>query len=84
MTVDSRTFCAAIVLWGMCSVSGGDEIPAPKNTQEITTPLLTPQEALARMKVPEDFRVELFAHEPDVQQPISITTVEPKITIFST
>ena len=76
MTVDSRTFCAAIVLWGMCSVSGGDEIPAPKNTQEITTPLLTPQEALARMKVPEDFRVELFAHEPDVQQPISITTDE--------
>jgi putative membrane-bound dehydrogenase-like protein len=53
-----------------------DEIPTPKNTQEITTPLLSPQEALARMKVPEGFRVELFAHEPDVQQPISITTDE--------
>jgi putative membrane-bound dehydrogenase-like protein len=60
----------------MCSVSLGDDIPAPKNTQEITTPLLSPQEALAQMKVPEGFRVELFAHEPDVQQPISITTDE--------
>jgi putative membrane-bound dehydrogenase-like protein len=56
--------------------TAADEIPAPKNTQAITTPLLSPQEALARMKVPEGFRVELFAHEPDVQQPISITTDE--------
>ncbi len=53
-----------------------DEIPAPKNTQEITTPFLSPQEALKQMKVPEGFRVELFAHEPEVQQPISITTDE--------
>lgn len=78
MTVIRRAvWCsAAVVVLGMCSVGRGDEIPAPKNTQEITTPLLTPQEALALMKVPEGFRVELFAHEPDVQQPISITTDE--------
>ncbi len=76
MTVIRGVACAAIVFLGMCSVGRGDEIPAPKNTQEITTPLLTPQEALAQMKVPEGFRVELFAHEPDVQQPISITTDE--------
>ena len=69
-----RCACAAVVVLGMCAAGRGDEIPAPKNTQEITTPLLTPQEALAQMKVPEGFRVELFAHEPDVQQPISITT----------
>ena len=67
---------AAVTVIGMCMVCRGDDIPAPKNTQEITTPLLTPQEALAQMKVPEGFRVELFAHEPDVQQPISITTDE--------
>ena len=67
---------AAVTVIGMCLVCRGDDIPAPKNTQEITTPLLTPQEALAQMKVPEGFRVELFAHEPDVQQPISITTDE--------
>ncbi len=78
MTVIRRAVwgLAAVVLLGMCSVGRGDEIPAPKNTQEITTPLLTPQEALKLMKVPEGFRVELFAHEPDVQQPISITTDE--------
>ena len=67
---------AAVAVCGMCLVCRGDDIPAPKNTQEITTPLLTPQAALAQMKVPEEFRVELFAHEPDVQQPISITTDE--------
>ncbi len=71
-----RCGCVAVVVLGMCVAGRGDEIPAPKNTQEITTPLLTPQEALAQMKVPEGFRVELFAHEPDVQQPISITTDE--------
>ncbi len=76
MTVIRGVACAAVVVLGMCSVGRGDEIPAPKNTQEITTPLLTPQEALAQMKVPKGFRVELFAHEPDVQQPISITTDE--------
>ena len=76
MTVIRGAVCAAVVVLGMSSSGRGDEIPAPKNTQEITTPLLTPQEALAQMKVPEGFRVELFAHEPDVQQPISITTDE--------
>lgn len=76
MTVIRGAVRAAVVVLGICTVGHSDELPAPKNTQEITTPLLTPQEALAQMKVPEGFRVELFAHEPDVQQPISITTDE--------
>lgn len=76
MTVIRRAVFAAVVSLGLSSAGDGDEVPAPKNTQEITTPLLTPQEALAQMKVPVGFRVELFAHEPDVQQPISITTDE--------
>jgi putative membrane-bound dehydrogenase-like protein len=71
-----RSVSVVVVLLWMAAFGRGDETPAPKNTQEITTPLLTPQEALAQMKVPEGFRVELFAHEPDVQQPISITTDE--------
>ncbi len=76
MSVIRGVACAAVVVLGVYAIGQSDEIPAPKNTQEITTPLLTPQEALAQMKVPEGFRVELFAHEPDVQQPISITTDE--------
>jgi putative membrane-bound dehydrogenase-like protein len=35
-------------------------------------PLLSPEEALATIRVPEGFRAELFAAEPDVQQPIAI------------
>ena len=46
------------------------------NTQEETIPFTSPQDALKMMKVPEGFRVELFAHEPQVLQPISVTTDE--------
>lgn len=76
MTAIRHVMRGAVVLIGLNVVGLCDDSPAPKNTQEITSPLLTPQEALAQMKVPEGFRVELFAHEPDVQQPISITTDE--------
>lgn len=76
MNVARHAVWAVVAVCGSSMGSRGDEIPTPKNTQEITTPFLSPQEALAQMKVPEGFRVELFAHEPDVQQPISITTDE--------
>jgi putative membrane-bound dehydrogenase-like protein len=45
-----------------------------ENTQNESIPFLTPAEAVSRMKVPDGFRVEIFAHEPEVQQPISLTT----------
>ncbi|MSR58560.1 MAG: c-type cytochrome [Planctomycetaceae bacterium] len=50
--------------------------PAPRNTQDPKDRLSTPQEALASIKVPEGFKVSVFAAEPDVQQPISLTTDE--------
>ena len=50
--------------------------PAVVNTQEETIPFTSPQDALKMMKAPEGFRIELFAHEPQVLQPISITTDE--------
>lgn len=37
---------------------------------------LPPVEAAQRMKAPEGFRVTLFAGEPDVVQPIAMTTDE--------
>ncbi|MFM2096255.1 MAG: hypothetical protein RIS70_3379 [Planctomycetota bacterium] len=52
----------------------GDEFPAPRNTQAGSETLLTAKEALQKIKVPAGFQVSLFAGEPDVQQPISLTT----------
>lgn len=75
MTLFRQAMWTASAILGVCVAASADEA-TPKNTQEITTPFLSPQEALKQMKVPEGFRVELFAHEPDVQQPISITTDE--------
>ena len=34
---------------------------------------LTPAQSLAKIKVPDGFKVSLFAGEPDVVQPISMT-----------
>jgi putative membrane-bound dehydrogenase-like protein len=36
-------------------------------------PALSPQEAIQRMKVPEGFRVELVASEPDLVNPVAMT-----------
>lgn len=48
--------------------------PKVFNTQEESIPLLTPDEALARIELPEGFHATLFAAEPDIQQPIAIST----------
>ena len=50
--------------------------PEIVNTEPSQEKLLTPEEALAKISVPEGFHVSLFAGEPDVQQPISLTTDE--------
>ncbi len=42
------------------------------NSQPVDQPILTPEQALAALRVPEGFRATLFAAEPDVQQPIGM------------
>ena len=56
--------------------SNADEFPKLFNTQNETEKFLTPKEALARVTVPDGFKVSLFAAEPDVQQPIAMATDE--------
>jgi putative membrane-bound dehydrogenase-like protein len=48
------------------------ETPKIFNTQELTSPLLNPVEALKSISLPEGFRVQLSAAEPMVQQPIDM------------
>ena len=42
------------------------------NTQTESIPLLKPQEALTKFRLPAGFEATLFAGEPDVQQPIGM------------
>jgi putative membrane-bound dehydrogenase-like protein len=51
-----------------------DDFPPPLDTQPGAETLLTAREALGKIRVPDGFRVTLFAGEPDVRQPIAITT----------
>lgn len=44
------------------------------DTQRNAPPLSSPQEALDAIRVPEGFHVQLFAAEPEVRQPIAMTT----------
>lgn len=52
----------------------GDEFPRVSDTQALTEPFLSPRQALAALSVPEGFHVTLFAAEPDIRQPIAMTT----------
>lgn len=68
----------AILVAASLPLSADDKppFPAPRNTQPFADRLSTPEEALTSLRLPEGFRASLFAAEPDVQQPIGLTTDE--------
>ena len=51
----------------------GQEVPPP-NTQKLDLPFTPPDQALAALQMPSGFKATLFAHEPDVIQPIAVTS----------
>ncbi|MDZ4687235.1 MAG: PVC-type heme-binding CxxCH protein [Planctomycetaceae bacterium] len=53
-----------------------DDFPEVPNTQQNPPPFTTPEAALKALRLPDGFQATLFAHEPDVRQPIAITTDE--------
>lgn len=54
--------------------TGAADFPKVFNTQEETIPLVPAQEAVKRMHLPPGFQATLFAGEPEVQQPMAMTT----------
>ena len=44
------------------------------NTQKLTSPLIPAEQAAEMIRLPKGFQATLFAAEPDVRQPIAITT----------
>jgi len=69
-----RTYSFLIYLASAAAVApalGGD-FPEPPNTEHSSTRPLSPAEAAAGFRVPEGFRVNVFAAEPDVRNPVAM------------
>lgn len=64
LAVSASLFC--------CPTYANAAEPEVINTEPANLQPLTPKEALAKVKVPDGFKVTLFAGEPDVRQPIAM------------
>ena len=53
--------CGLGIVLGGGFAGRAEDFPAPKNTQPGAETLLTPQEALGRIRAPDGFQVSLFA-----------------------
>src|SRR4026207_910744 len=61
-----------LLLAATLNLPGAGALPdGVTNTQQSADRPLSPQEALKKITVPPGFRVELFAGDPDVLQPIA-------------
>lgn len=58
------------------SLFGQQRFPEVFDTQDAKDELTSPEESLAKWKVPPGFQISLFAAEPEVRQPIAIATDE--------
>ena len=68
-----RSLLPALISLVSCSsfLIADDLPPGVTNSQNPADVSLSPQESLARIRVPDGFRVSLFAGEPDVRRPIA-------------
>ncbi|RMG40034.1 MAG: dehydrogenase [Planctomycetota bacterium] len=66
---------AASLAW-FGAVAGAADIVIPHHQDKPPGPRLSPQEAIARMKVPPGFHVELVAGEPDIVNPVAMAIDE--------
>ncbi|MGI9517235.1 MAG: DUF7133 domain-containing protein, partial [Pirellulaceae bacterium] len=63
-------FASLIMLSMAASASAQDQF----DTQPLTKPFTTPEQALEMLQLPDGFQATLFAAEPDVRQPIAVAT----------
>ena len=69
----NRTCSFLICLLFNYGLVAADDFPTPPNTEQGDPSPISPQEALAAIKLPPGFRATLFAAEPEVQNPIAMT-----------
>ncbi|MCA9121903.1 MAG: hypothetical protein KDB11_17055 [Planctomycetales bacterium] len=58
---------------GFCNFAQAQEPFVPRRQDKPPGPALSPQDAIAKMTVPEGFTVELVASEPEIQNPVAMT-----------
>ncbi|HEY2893263.1 MAG TPA: PVC-type heme-binding CxxCH protein [Pirellulales bacterium] len=63
-------------LLGLGAISCADDFPTPYNSEKAAGEPMQPAEVVASAKLPPGFKMSVFAAEPDVQNPIAITTDE--------
>jgi putative membrane-bound dehydrogenase-like protein len=63
------------VSWPLTPLAA-DESPTPQNTEKAKTAPMPPDKVCESAKLPPGFKLSVFAAEPDVQNPIAITTDE--------
>jgi len=68
---------AFLIVYGISiQRSNGDDFPTPLNSEKSTTSPVLPEEVAKSAKLPPGFGLSVFASEPNVQNPIAITTDE--------
>ena len=64
---------ARLLLCTLVTACAADDFPALRNSEtDLSQPLMPAEEAAAKMQVPPGFRVQVFAAEPEVQNPIAM------------
>jgi putative membrane-bound dehydrogenase-like protein len=58
------------------STSSADDFPTPLNSEKSTTTPMVPADVVKSAKLPAGFELSVFAAEPNVQNPIAMTTDE--------
>jgi putative membrane-bound dehydrogenase-like protein len=71
-----RIFVVTLFLSGVAATSLGEGFPTPYDSEKSPSSPMSPHTVVATAKLPPGFRLSVFAAEPDVQNPIAITTDE--------
>lgn len=64
------------ILASIGPIAWGDDFPPIKNTETSPTSPLSPEETIRQAKLPTGFSLQVFASEPDVQNPIGVALDE--------
>src|SRR5262245_2156698 len=67
-----RCLAPVVLLLLLTSASSAQQV-IPHHQDRAPGPALSPPEPIAKMKVPEGFKVELVASEPDLVNPVAMT-----------
>ncbi len=62
----------AFVLASLCTVAFADDFPVPFNTEKDKSGPMPAEEVARTMELPPGFKCQVFAAEPEVQQPIAM------------